>query len=290
MNPTPIARVAVDCVTVGVARRPALRIELADDAGVSGWGEAAPLAGFSPEAAPAVEAALGEISSLLVGARLREDAPPLCEVGRALAPFEARLEQLPSARFALETALLDLVARRTGRSVAECLARGSRREPVALNALAWASAGPERLAREGARLAGEGFAALKVKLEAASDEGFEAELTALSGLRRALPAGFELRLDANGAWPAEAAPARLALLRPLAPRFVEEPVHGEALLALGEGEVPWAADESLALPGMAERLLAQRTPAAVVLKPQRLGLLGALALAHRAQRHGFPSW
>ncbi|MEJ7732713.1 MAG: enolase C-terminal domain-like protein [Polyangiaceae bacterium] len=81
------------------------------------------------------------------------------------------------------------------------------------------------------------------------------ELAALRALRAALPAPYELRLDANGAWTPSEARARLGALADLEVTFVEQPVAADQLLQLGPCATPWAADESLAMPGMVEALL-----------------------------------
>ena len=66
----------------------------------------------------------------------------------------------------------------------------------------------------------------------------------------------------------------------MAPRYVEQPVPAALLPDLGPAAVPWAADESLLLPGMAERLARAPGCAAFILKPAALGGLDrALAIA-----------
>ena len=95
-----------------------------------------------------------------------------------------------------------------------------------------------------------------------------------------MPPPFELRLDPNGAWSLDEAREKLGRLAALEPRYVEQPVPAELLPALGPTAVPWAADESLCLPGLPERLARAEGCAAFILKPAALGgLFRALALA-----------
>ena len=64
---------------------------------------------------------------------------------------------------------------------------------------------------------------------------------------------------------------------------------GAALLSLPALPLPWAADESLADPALAEALLALppgRRPGALVLKPAQLGLARCLTLADAAAARG----
>ncbi len=257
--------------------RPFVRLALEDEAGRVGIGEASPLAGFSADDAASCAHALRGIEARL--GSLREG------VEDAIAPVVPALRALPSARFALETALFDLVGRATGRSVAALLAGDDLHAEVAVNGLLDASA--DDLVAAGTDLVARGRTALKIKLRARDEEGFVREKRALEALRQALPPPFEIRLDPNAAWALEQARRRLAALAPLAIRFVEQPVAPEELVHLGPLPVPWAADESLRLPGLAEALAGSPGCAAFVLKPAVLGgLLPALRIARIAAEKG----
>jgi o-succinylbenzoate synthase len=265
-------------LTPGEGRgRPFVRLALEDEAGRVGIGEASPLAGFSADDAASCAAALLGIEARL--GPLDED------VERALAPVLPVLGALPSARFALETALFDLAGQTVGLSVAELLAGKRAHAEVAVNGLLDASA--EDLVPAALDLVARGRTALKIKLRGRDNGGFTRELRALEGLRRALPPPFELRLDPNAAWTLEEARHRLEALAPLAIRFVEQPVAQEALEHLGPTPVPWAADESLRIPGLADKLAGLPGCTAFVLKPAVLGgLLRALAMARIAADRG----
>jgi o-succinylbenzoate synthase len=265
-------------LTQGEGRgRPFVRLALEDEAGRIGIGEASPLAGFSADDAASCAEALSGIEARL---------GPVDEgVARAIEPALAALAALPSARFALETALFDLAGQARGSSVAALLAGDSVHAEVAVNGLLDASA--DDLVGAGTDLVARGRTALKIKLRARDDEGFMREKRAVEALRRALPPPFEIRLDPNAAWTVEEARRRLEALAPLAIRFVEQPVAPEALVHLGPTPVPWAADESLRLPGLAEALAGMPGCAAFVLKPAVLGgLLPALRMARIAAEKG----
>jgi L-alanine-DL-glutamate epimerase-like enolase superfamily enzyme len=270
----------------GSRPRPHLVLQLHDDAGCTGTGEASPLPPFSRDGdtTPACELALARIHDRL--GPLDVSAPTAEAVTEALQPLGRVLDAIPSARFALETAMLDLLAQRRGVSVAACLGGAPAYASVPANALLL----PEPLATlagRAAALAAEGFAAIKIKLRARDEAGFARELAALVEVRAALPLPFELRLDPNAAWTLDEARRRLDALGPIAPRFVEQPVAPGGLHRLGAGAVPWAADESLAGGEPLEALLSSRRCAAFVLKPAILGgLLPARALALKAQERG----
>jgi L-alanine-DL-glutamate epimerase-like enolase superfamily enzyme len=262
--------------------RPAWLLCLRDGSGRLGWGEAAPMPGVSLESADQAGAALAAVAERLRGFEPRADVATEGEVARALAPAEAQLAGVVSARFALESALVDLIAVQRGVSAAECLGGPRRFREVAVNAVI--DAGDEGAVPAALALAASGVPALKVKV--AGEAHWARELAVLEALRAALPRGFEIRVDVNGGWDIDTARARMEQLLPIAPSFVEQPVPPTDLLDLGATVVPWAADESLAVAGLGERLMEAPGCAAFVLKPHALGLLRALQLGRLAQRRG----
>ncbi|EYF07572.1 enolase C-terminal domain-like protein [Chondromyces apiculatus] len=303
-----VASAAVDEAVLDAARgRRGFVVSLGDGAGRTGIGEAAPLPGFSREDAESCARALGMAVEALRGAgELGETAAPGSEgaglsqgtagsvvavVRGALVPVAAVLDGVPSARFALETALLDLLGQRVGLSIAACLGGARPYAEVPVNGLAVAADGAAALVKTAQALVGRGVRCLKVKMRGRDEAAFAAEVEALAVLRREVevPEGLELRLDANGAWTEDEARRRLSPGSPLGPlgvRFVEQPVAPELLDRLGPCAVPWAADESLGLEGMAERVCVAGGCAAFVLKPAALGLLRAHALGVMAQEKG----
>ncbi len=274
-------------IHVAVSRRPPrprLVLWIADEQGRSGGGDAAPLPPFSRESADDCAQALAGFERRL-GA-IDDDAPPAEAVSAALARFGAHLDPVPSARLALETALLDLLCQRRGLSISTALGGRIPAPRVPVNGLLLAS--PEStLAERAATLVARGYTAIKIKLRARDDAGFLRELAALCEVRERLPQPFELRLDPNAAWSLDEARARLRALAVIAPSFVEQPVAAAELHRLGECAVPWAADESLVIPELVEPLLSSRGCAAFVLKPALLGGLDrARRLALRAGERG----
>lgn len=254
-----------------------VRVGLRDERQNLGIGEASPLPPHRGDVAAALATQLGDVLADL--APIDDILPPVDAVALAMAPVEARLVSSKVARFALETALFDAVGVRRGLSVAECLAGRASEGAIPVNALLDASTG-DLAARARQIGADRSIRAVKVKLRARDEAAFERELCELSALRKVLPPPFELRLDPNGAWTLAEAREKLARLAPLAPRYVEQPVPAELLPELGPTAVPWAADESLCLPGLAERLAHVDGCAAFILKPAALGgLTRALTLA-----------
>ncbi len=245
--------------------RRALVVELDDGEGCRGQGEAAPLEGYSPDSFEEVETVLRRLLGSELAAVPEEGLPP-------------------SARFALETAWLDLAARRSGCSLPELLG-----VPSSLRVSICASVEPGALERQVASVAEawkRGFRCFKVKIGAAGE--WRRELELISELRRGFGGELRLRADANGAFDAASLPAVLDALEPLGVELLEEPVTGAAWAGVKESRLTLGADESL------QRLSPEVLEAfdrgvlrVAVLKPTTLGGPSrCLALADRLSRAG----
>jgi o-succinylbenzoate synthase len=254
-----------------VMTREGALLTLTDDRGTTGVGEASPLPGYSPDTLDEAMASLESGAASLLDAALPE----------ALADIHLDVPS-PAARFALETALLDLLGRRQGVPARALL--GAPRA-VAISGYAGA-AGASGVVAAVRALLDVGIGTVKVKVGGGS---FEADRAAVARLRGELGDAWTLRLDANGAWSLDEARANLESLAAYDISLVEQPVAGAELLQLGETAIPWAADESLLLPAVRDRLLdpkdrtARLGCAALVLKPALLGgFLACDAIARRA--------
>jgi o-succinylbenzoate synthase len=266
-----------------------LLLQLDDDDGHVGQGEAAPLPGYSIDTLEQARASLRALPWERF--ELRGDEPLRLELGRVLDGIDPAR---PSARCAVEAALLDLVAQREGVPVHRLL--GARApSPVALAALLPISGGASGAPRDDVEIAlafaeaqaRAGITHFKVKIGL----DLEREIALLRRFRREGGARYALRLDANGTLPELEAPRILEQLAELEPEYVEEPMPLRALFRLGKpSPVPVALDESL-IARDAERLAARALDAglvsALVLKPMALGgLLRCLRLAEVAARRG----
>lgn len=232
------------------AEREGVLLRLRDGEGREGWGEAAPLPGYSPDT-------LGEaVGALRAWVRDRTAAGS------------------PSARWAVAQARAELHAVRCGVSLADAYgepgaAPGSAVPTVFLNALLVGDADPVAAAAE-ARAAG--YRAAKLKVGRGSPGG-DAELA------RAVQAALgpaTLRLDANGAWTLDEATAFAEALGDVLVEYVEEPLADPAELpelARRAPHVRWALDENLG-EAFADPALAAAMRAAVVkpmLGPEYIG-------------------
>ncbi len=283
--------------------RGGLLLTLGDAEGGRGQGEASPLPGYSSDT---LSDARRELSAI-EWARLPSvdlDRAPLPQIEPVLGAAGLRS---PSARLAVETALLDLVGGRLGLPLYRLLEQDAsvvedadaRAVPVPLAALL---AGD--VLRHAARLVEEGYGCLKLKVGGDPD----ADLALLDSLRVEVGAAVALRADANRSLPAASAEEWLREAAGFELEFVEEPVAFERLLELTATHVPIALDESLHLPAdqvraplrgaateAAEEFAADRISEAadagrcsfVVLKPMALGGLGrCMRLAATARARG----
>jgi o-succinylbenzoate synthase len=254
---------------VGGGERRGLLVRI-DEGGRSGWGEASPLSGYSPDT---LEEA---VAALAAWRRPRTAATPAVIAAATASVASA------SARCALESALLDLAAQRSGVPVHRLLGAAAPR-PLPLTPLieALEDEPPEWLAPWYA--AGHRLAKVKIGRDLAR------ELRALERWRAVFP-DLRLRADANRRLPVGEAAAICAALAAHGVDAIEEPVAFAELLELERLPIGVALDESLQEVDACSAIdaVAARQPlVAVVLKPPAIGgLLRGRALAARAAVHG----
>lgn len=248
-------------------------LRLENEAGLCGFGEAAPLPGYSLDTLSECRTALEGLDLSGIPARLEQPETLLAELGRA----SRRVPRaLPAARAALECALLDLWAQCAGEP-AWALLRGAasdRPEPRAVAALLMAE--PEQALDEARAAFARGIRTLKFKIGRAGARA--QELSAIAELCAELGTTGKLRLDANRALSRADAALYGALFRCEGLEFLEEPSSAGDRPSFSELGVRVALDESLAEiePGTAEaRALLTSGVRALILKPTLLGGISA---------------
>ncbi|KUG08416.1 o-succinylbenzoate synthase [Solirubrum puertoriconensis] len=244
-------------------------LHLSDDAaGIEGIGEAAPLAGLSPDYRPNFETRLQ---------RLCEEFNHL-ELAEVPANWLQLVEpEWPALRFGLETALLDYQRGGRHQLFDNAFSRGE--AGVRINGLVWMGDAAFMQEQIRKKLA-DGYRCLKMKIGGID---FETELALLRSIRQvASPAELVLRVDANGAFALPDAQRKLEQLAEFALHSIEQPIKAgqwQSLAALCRtSPVPIALDEELIGVtdlGQQRMLLEQVQPAYVVLKPTLLGGLSA---------------
>lgn len=248
----------------GLGQRAFSVLTLMRDDGTAGVGEASPLPGYSPDVIEDVAEALQALVSRPV--EVDPLASPFEIVSSALAQHPIAL---PSARFALETAVLDWLGRNRGLPVHRVLGGDADRDPIPIADLMMAL-DPSAWPAEADRLVSAGATHLKLKVGA----DFMRELRAIETIRAAHPT-LPLRLDGNGKLDVEDVRKQAAALESAKLELFEEPVHREAWSEVLDLPLPWALDESLLDADVAQRALGSERVRAVVLKPTVLGGFGA---------------
>ena len=260
---------------VSIRFRAGLLVSLTAD-GITGWGEASPLPGWSRTSLLDTENALRSVTGDL--ARGGETA---------LDVLLAAMHNRPYARAGVAGAWADLRARRAEQRLAERLMADPTCAPaaeVAVNALV-AAPEPSEVEQAARGAVEAGFLAVKLKVGAA-DPAVDADR--VRAARAGLGPAAELRLDANGAWDERTAFEVLEHVHDCGIAYCEEPVAGvEAIAALGQrSPIPVAADESIRSEADAVQAL-DLGVSNLIVKPQALGGPDvALAIAARAHQAG----
>lgn len=239
--------------------REGLLLELSGSDGSEGWGETAPLPGFSRESLEEAAGQLRRLARQNVGREVRDDW-----VDRNGAFWLEKERVAPSVRFGFDLAVWNLYAASSGEALPRLFTQRPRTE-VPVNGLL--SGTPDEILGEANRMRKEGYLTVKLKVGART---VAEDVALVRALGEELGNEIFLRLDANRAWSYDQA----AKLASRIPRFeyIEEPLADPARLPelVRELGVPVALDESLV--GMhPDGLAGHRYARAVVLKPTLLG-------------------
>ena len=215
-----------------------------------GWGEVAPLPGFSRETLPAV------IDGLLGAAYLTGSAVP------------------PSVTFGMDTAQAQWRMAATGDGAL-------RRNTVRICALL--TGPPDTVLARAAQAAATGYEAVKLKV---GHRGLQSDLELARAVRQVIGPEVEFRLDANRAWGFPEAQAFATGIRDLGVAFVEEPMADPRLLPQAARLMPVALDESLTALSLGS-LGNHAYAVAIVIKPALLGgIAAAVSWAEQAVHLG----
>jgi L-Ala-D/L-Glu epimerase len=224
---------------------------------VVGYGDVACWPGFgsSPDR---VKAAAREL--LAAGSLVGAEVLGLHDVRRLTQTLG---DSTPELSHGVELALLDLLARTQGKSIAELLCDAPRAR-IAVHHLVTDTEHAQDAAAQGARC-------LKLKI------GFEPAAGAVrrvAALREQLPM-IALRLDVNGSWDLATASRTLRALEPFAVDWVEQPLATGALADLArlrqETSIPLVVDEDVSGRDDLERVLDAEAADGVVIKPMFCG-------------------
>lgn len=230
-----------------------------------GWGEAAPLVKLSPDDRedfePVLRRTLAEMADIHWGTNKNR----VLEQLQDSVPFE-----LPSIRFGLETAVLDLLNGGEKKILGNGFYAGEK--SISINGLIWMGERDFMLAQIKEKLE-QGFDCIKMKIGAID---FRQELDLLEYIRsRFSKAQVTLRVDANGAFSANDALTKLEQLAQYDLHSIEQPIaagNREAMKKLcAATPLPIALDEELIGVKNKAGLLDGIRPQHIILKPSLLG-------------------
>jgi O-succinylbenzoate synthase len=242
--------------------REGVLVRLEDEEGRVGWGDVAPLPGFSPES---LDEALSDVRRATEVFAGRTPGPDWTDSDGDLHRALDALDLVPSARFGLDLAAFHLAAEVSGRTLAQAM-HPDPEVTVPINALL-VGAGDEVL-EDAERLVAAGYRTLKLKVgRAALDD----ETVLVRALRERCP-DATLRLDANQAWTMDEAIRFAEGIDGVSIDYLEEPLRDPADLPVlwYDTQLPIALDESLAGTDP-DALQGKGWATAAVLKPTLLG-------------------
>ena len=254
-------------------------IRMTSDRGATGWGDIAPLPGFSAEKLEDTRDQVFHLRSSIQEVEVPETWSPLMD---DFPPLPHTSDCSSAVRFAIELALWNLCLD-TVRSNAALKDEQSCRQLVFLNGLLTGT--EDEIVNQASQLTRSGYRAVKVKV---GGKLLEEDIRLTLKVREVIGNETLLRLDANRAWSLEDAVSFGKSVNGSNIDYIEEPLADPDHMAtyIAQGGIPVALDESL-LEHPFERLAKIQGIKAIVLKPTLLGGFRASSrLAHKARQFG----
>jgi cis-L-3-hydroxyproline dehydratase len=226
------------------------------DAGLTGWGEMAPLGSFyDPSFVGGARAGMAELAPALIG----QDPAQIDAINQRM---DLLLNGHPYAKAALDMACWDIKARQAGIPLAEALG-GRFGERMALYRSV-PQAAPEAMALKAKKYIAEGYRRIQVKVGLSVKD----DIARLD----AVPAGTVIFADANAAWRQQQALEFLRATRDLDYTLEQPCASYEANLALrAHCDRPLVLDETIDSLGIFMRAWSDRLIDGITIKVARVG-------------------
>lgn len=263
-----------------ISERQGAIIRIIADSGLTGWGEAAPLPGFSPDTLETTIETLTGIAGPIRGKEVHDSIGRIGDMVREIIPVGNSV-----AVFGLETALCDLAAQVSGQPLSAWLAP----KPLTTVAVNYLITGTNNdWTKVKSEFIDGGYKTVKIKVGGGIPED---DIAAVRKIRRLLGDDIAVRLDANRRWSFDAAVRVLGGLRGCRIDYVEEPLAEGTLGAIkqlkAETDIRIALDESLAAARNIEESVAVGGADVLIVKPTVIGGIAvAMQLAGMARRYG----
>jgi len=262
---------------------PGAIVKISTDAGITGWGEAAPWSVFTGTAEANANGIRHYLAPLLLG------ADPL-KISTLMRLCEATLIGHGEGKAAVEMALFDIAGKHMGVPVAQLLG-GYYRSHVPLS-VSIANPDFEADLAFAKRLARQGINIFKLKTGFLSHQQ---DLRRLERLRSELPDTVDLRVDYNQGLDPWDAVRQLKDLEAFRPTFIEQPVkrdQRQAMAAIARAiDTPIMADESVFTPAEAVEMVRGQIADLVSIKIMKSGgILRAREIASIAEAAGITAY
>lgn len=245
-----------------IKQKPGFIIRLKSSEGVYGYGEAAPLAGFSNDTIEDISAALQNISSAIN----KNTAVTSSDMFKMY-------DNYPSLMFGMEQALHQITIQENEIEI--------KPKKIPVNYLI-GSAELDEMIEIASMAYTSGWRTLKMKLGV---KPFEAELETIENIQSLLP-DITFRFDLNGAWSISEAERCINILSKYNVEYIEQPVEGlNSLLELSANiNIPVAPDESIKTLTDAESAISHSKINYIVIKPMNFGFNNTIRLIEKANR------
>lgn len=259
-------------------------LKLIDEEGTIGIGEVAPIPRLSPEEVEEVPEFLDRLKSELLKLEIPSTEEAVYDLVAKLVP-----SNIPSVRFGLEIALLDLI--KGGQKF--IFNSNFRKIQIPINGLVWM--GDESFMKDQIKeKLDKGFKCIKLKVGSLD---FDSEVKIIRSLRQ-ISDELVIRLDANGAFHTNEVLYKLKTLSEFNIHSIEQPImpmQPEAMeLICNRSEIPIALDEELiGINSSRDRvdLLQELKPHYLVLKPTLHGGFASIKeWIDLAEMHGIGWW
>lgn len=259
-------------------------IRIDTDAGISGYGEAAPWSVFSGTTEAGVAALANYFWPALSGFNILDIPKVMKTCDRAAVGH-------PEAKAAIEMALYDIVGKSSGLPVYQLLG-GKVRDRIPFS---FSLANPDleadlTLAKQ---MYGEGSRIFKIKTGFVDNH--DEDVRRVARIREFLPSDTDLRIDYNQGLPAFGALAKLQQMEEFAPTFIEQPVKAHLWDVMAELTAklttPVLADESVFNAASALDAVKRNIANAFSIKIMKAGgLANGRAISLIAEQAGIPCY
>lgn len=182
---------AIQFISTQINIRSGFIIRIWDENNFSGYGEVAPLPGFHNETLEAASENLQNLRSFLIDSEIPAN---LEELNNGFEKWFAGKNMLPSVRFGLEMAVLNLIANQNNQSLGALLSNTCQKT-IALNGLI--SGNENEIIEQVKQLSLDGYQTIKIKVGRIS---VDEEIQIVSKVKKIINQRTRLRLDANRSW------------------------------------------------------------------------------------------